>query len=60
MLRREALVTCQQGELMAAEPDFEVVFEQTAGDPTWRAAKRVEHGMAPRRAGTAFEGVQRG
>jgi hypothetical protein len=25
-------------------------YEQTAGDPSWGAAKRVEHGMAHRRA----------
>jgi len=30
-------------------------FERTAGDPTWGAAKRVEHGMAHRRAGSALE-----
>ena len=30
-------------------------YEQTAGDPTWGAAKRVEHGMAHRRAGAALE-----
>lgn len=28
-------------------------YEQTAGDPTWGAAKRVEHGMAHRRAGAS-------
>ena len=30
-------------------------FGRTAGDPTWSAAKRVEHGMAHRRAGSALE-----
>ena len=30
-------------------------YERTASDPTWGAAKRVEHGMAHRRAGAAFE-----
>lgn len=30
-------------------------YEQTAGDPTWGAAKRVEHGMAHRKAGAALE-----
>jgi hypothetical protein len=30
-------------------------FERTAGDPTWGAAKRVEHGMAHRRAGSTLE-----
>ncbi len=30
-------------------------YERTAGDPTWGAAKRVEHGMAHRRAGSTFE-----
>ncbi len=29
--------------------------ERTAGDPTWGAAKRAEHGMAHRRAGSTFE-----
>ena len=28
---------------------------QTAGDPTWGAAKRVEHGMAHRKAGAHLE-----
>jgi hypothetical protein len=32
-----------------------VGFERTAGDPTWGAAKRVEHGMAHRRAGSTLE-----
>lgn len=30
-------------------------YEQTAGDPTWGAAKRVEHGMAHRKAGATLE-----
>jgi hypothetical protein len=30
-------------------------YERIAGDATWGAAKRVEHGMAHRRAGSAFE-----
>jgi len=30
-------------------------YERTAGDPTWGAAKRAEHGMAHRRAGSRFE-----
>jgi hypothetical protein len=29
-------------------------YELTAGDPSWGAAKRVEHGMAHRRAGAAL------
>ena len=29
-----------------------VGYERIAGDPTWGAAKRVEHGMAHRRAGS--------
>ncbi len=35
-------------------------YEQTAGDPTWGAAKRVEHGMAHRRAGAQLERAARG
>jgi hypothetical protein len=35
-------------------------YEQTAGDPTWGAAKRVEHGMAHRRAGAELEGRRTG
>ena len=27
-------------------------YDRTAGDPAWGAAKRVEHGMAHRRAGS--------
>ena len=34
-------------------------YERTAGDPTWGAAKRVEHGMAHRRAGSTFESERR-
>jgi hypothetical protein len=30
-------------------------YERTAADASWGAAKRVEHGMAHRRAGSAFE-----
>jgi hypothetical protein len=30
-------------------------YERIASDPAWGAAKRVEHGMAHRRAGSAFE-----
>jgi hypothetical protein len=30
-------------------------YERTAGDPAWGAAKRVEHGMAHRRAGAALK-----
>ena len=30
-------------------------YDQTAGDPGWGAAKRVEHGMAHRKAGAALE-----
>lgn len=30
-------------------------YERTAGNPKWGAAKRVERGMAHRRAGTEFE-----
>jgi hypothetical protein len=30
-------------------------YERTAGDPTWGAAKRVERGMAHRRAGSTVE-----
>jgi hypothetical protein len=30
-------------------------YDKTAGDPTWGAAKRVEHGMAHRKAGAALE-----
>ena len=34
-------------------------YERVAGDPTWGAAKRVEHGMAHRRAGAQFESERR-
>ncbi len=30
-------------------------YERIAGDPSWGAAKRVEHGMAHRRAGSEVE-----
>lgn len=30
-------------------------YEQTAGDPAWGAAKRVERGMAHRKAGAALQ-----
>ncbi len=30
-------------------------YERTAGDPAWGAAKRVEHGMAHRKAGAPLE-----
>jgi hypothetical protein len=30
-------------------------FDQTAGDPMWGAAKRIEHGMAHRKAGAVLE-----
>ena len=30
-------------------------YQQTAGNPAWGAAKRVEHGMAHRGAGAALE-----
>jgi len=30
-------------------------YERIAGDPAWGAAKRVEHGMAHRRAGSTLE-----
>ena len=30
-------------------------YERTAADPTWGAAKRVEHGMAHRKAGAELE-----
>lgn len=33
-------------------------YERTAGDPAWGAAKRVEHGMAHRRAGSIFESAR--
>ena len=33
-------------------------FERTAGDPVWGAAKRVEHEMAHRRAGSGLESEQ--
>jgi hypothetical protein len=36
-----------------------VGYERIAGDPTWGAAKRVEHGMAHRRAGSRFESERR-
>ena len=32
-----------------------LAYERVADDVTWGAAKRVEHGMAHRRAGSAFE-----
>ncbi len=34
-------------------------YERVAGDPTWGAAKRVEHGMAHRLAGSTFEAERR-
>lgn len=36
-----------------------VSCERVAGDPTWGAAKRVEHGMAHRLAGSTFEAERR-
>jgi hypothetical protein len=36
-----------------------VGYERTVGDPTWGAAKRVEHGMAHRRAGSTLEQERR-
>ena len=33
-------------------------YEQTSGRPAWGAAKRVEHGMAHRRAGAALKDAE--
>ena len=34
-------------------------YERTAGDPSWGAARRVERGMAHRKAGARFEAAGR-
>ncbi len=44
--------TVDEGLFAELEALTRTGHERTAGNPAWGAAKRVEHGMAHRRAGT--------
>jgi hypothetical protein len=47
--------TVDEGLFAELELLTSVGYERIAGDPTWGASKRVEHGMAHRRAGSTVE-----